>query len=146
IQAYLYRSWQDLQDLARLGANVRLVKGAYAEPASIAFRAKAEVDENYRRLIAFYLTTGNFTAVATHDERIIAFTREQVARNRVPPTRYEFQMLYGIRPGLQRQLVAEGEPVRVYVPFGTDWYPYLMRRLAERPANLAFFLRNVWRR
>ncbi|MFO7245696.1 MAG: proline dehydrogenase family protein [Thermaerobacter sp.] len=146
IQAMLYRSEEDLRGLAAQGANVRLVKGAYAEPPDRAYPRKADVDANYRRLIAYYLQEGRYTAVATHDEAVIDFTRRFVAEHNIPRDRFEFQMLLGIRPDLQRRLAAEGYTVRVYVPYGTDWYPYLMRRLAERPANLGFLLRNLFRR
>ncbi|HEX6989956.1 MAG TPA: proline dehydrogenase family protein [Bacillota bacterium] len=146
IQAMLYRSAEDLEQLAAEQANVRLVKGAYAEPPERAYPKKADVDANFRRLIAFYLNEGGYTAVASHDEAIIEFTKRHVREHAVGRDRFEFQMLHGIRPDLQRQLAAEGYTVRVYVPFGTDWYPYLMRRLAERPANLGFLLRNLFRR
>lgn len=146
IQAMLYRSNEDLQQLAAAGANVRLVKGAYAEPPERAYPKKADVDANYRRLIAYYLDHGPYTAVASHDEAIIEFTRRHAEEHGIDRDRFEFQMLLGIRPDLQRRLAAEGYTVRVYVPYGTDWYPYLMRRLAERPANLGFLLRNLFRR
>lgn len=145
IQAYLYRSWDDLQTLAKMSANVRLVKGAYDEPETIAYKNKRDVDANFQRLIAYYLDSANYTAIATHDERIIDFARNFIARRQIPRHRYEFQFLYGVRPRLQQQLLADGEPVRIYVPFGPDWYPYLMRRLAERPANLIFVLKNLLR-
>lgn len=145
IQAYLYRSEADLAALDDLAPDVRLVKGAYMEPPDIAFPRKADVDANMRRLIARQLRLGFPTAVATHDEVIIRFTQELVKREGIDPSRFEFQMLYGIRPALQRRLAAAGYRVRIYVPFGRDWYPYLMRRLAERPANLLFVIRNLVR-
>lgn len=143
IQAYLYRSPGDLRELAELGMNVRLVKGAYLEPPSVAYSRKADTDEAFRRLIAQHLSAGCYTAVATHDEAIIAFTREFVAQQAIPRSQFEFQMLYGIRPELQRELAGEGYRTRVYVPFGTHWYPYFVRRLAERPANVWFVLANL---
>lgn len=146
IQAYLYRSEADLRALAAMGANVRLCKGAYNEPAGVAFPRKRDVDANYRRLAEFYLLSGNFLAAATHDEALIEHIAAFAAAKGVPRERFEFQMLYGIRPDLQRRLVERGFAVRVYVPFGPEWYAYFMRRLAERPANLAFFLRHAVRR
>jgi proline dehydrogenase len=145
IQAYLYRSLADLESLDALAPNVRLVKGAYDEPRSVAFARRADVDGNFRRLIERQLRRGFPTAVATHDLRIIEFTRETADRLGVPPEGFEFQMLYGIRVGLQRRLRELGHRVRVYVPFGADWYPYLMRRLAERPANVMLVARNLFR-
>lgn len=145
IQAYLYRSEKDLEDLAALGANVRLCKGAYKEPPDRAFPDKAQVDANYLKLAARRLRSGLYTGFATHDERAIAFVKEEARRLGLGRDRFEFQMLYGIRGDLQEQLVREGYRVRVYVPYGTQWYPYFVRRLAERPANVAFVLRNVLR-
>nr|WP_245302140.1 proline dehydrogenase family protein [Symbiobacterium terraclitae] len=143
IQAYLYRSPKDLQELAELGMNVRLVKGAYLEPPSVAYPKKADTDEAFKRLIAQHLSAGCYTAVATHDEAIIAFTKRFVEEHAIPRHQFEFQMLYGIRTELQRQLAGEGYRTRVYVPFGTYWYPYFVRRLAERPANVWFVLANL---
>ncbi|MDI3256820.1 MAG: proline dehydrogenase family protein [Kyrpidia sp.] len=145
IQAYLYRSEQDLRELETLGANVRLVKGAYREPPSLAFPSKRDVDENMKKLIDMHLQSGCYTAVASHDPAILGHTRERVEQWSVPRDRFEFQMLYGIRPDLQRDLVEKGYRVRVYVPYGTDWFAYFMRRLAERPANVWFVLKNVGR-
>lgn len=145
LQAYLYRSESDLSALLPLSPNIRLVKGAYLEPASVAFPKKADVDKNYARLIEISLRDGGFTAIATHDERIIEHAIDFATRNAIRGDRYEFQMLYGVRPQLQLELAHRGYPVRIAVPFGTQWYPYLMRRLAERPANLFFFLRSLWR-
>ncbi|MHB1842646.1 MAG: proline dehydrogenase family protein [Sulfobacillus sp.] len=146
IQAYLRRSEADLRKMAQLAANVRLVKGAYLEAEPVAFAQKADVDRNYQRLVEMHLDAGCFTAVATHDPALIASAQSYAKRHGIGNDRFEFQMLFGIRPDLQRQLVAEGYQVRVYVPFGPDWYPYFMRRLAERPANLGFFVKNLWRR
>ncbi len=146
LQAYLYRTEQDLTDLMPLNPNLRLVKGAYLEPASVAFPKKPAVDENYIRLAERLLAGGGFTAIATHDERIIDHVVTLQKRASIPNDRFEFQMLYGIRPQLQRDLVAQGYQVLVATPYGTDWYRYLMRRLAERPANVLFLARNVLRR
>ncbi|HEU4649232.1 MAG TPA: proline dehydrogenase family protein [Gemmatimonadales bacterium] len=143
IQAMLRRSEQDITDLIALKARVRLCKGAYLEPPAVAFPDKADVDKNYVRLMERLLCDGNYPGLATHDEAIIRHARSVVERNRIASDRYEFQMLYGVRRDLQEQLVKAGYRMRVYVPFGTQWYPYLMRRLAERPANIAFILGNV---
>ena len=136
LQAYLYRSADDLERLLPLEPNLRIVKGAYLEPASVAFSAKRDVDEAYVRLVEKGLLGGANIAVATHDERIISHVRDFAARNEISRDRFEFQMLYGVRPALQRRIAAQGYKVLVATPFGPDWYPYLMRRLAERPANL----------
>ncbi len=141
IQAYLYRSETDLAALDPLRPNVRIVKGAYQEPAAVAYPAKADTDANYRRLLKRQVERGFYTAVATHDPALIAFAQGLAA----DPQAIEFQMLHGIRPGLQRELARAGHRVRVYIPFGTEWYPYLMRRLAERPANLGFVLKSLVR-
>ncbi len=145
LQAYLYRSPSDLDRLLPLEPNVRIVKGAYLEPAEIAHPEKRDVDRAYVRLVERALDGGAHVAVATHDERIIRHVQELTARKGLTRNRFEFQMLYGVRPALQRSLVAQGYKVLVATPFGPDWYPYLMRRLAERPANLLFFLRNLVR-
>jgi proline dehydrogenase len=145
IQAYLYRSRQDIEDLCRRGIRVRLCKGAYLEPASVAFPQKAQVDRNYVELMQLLLDKGAYPAIATHDEKMIAATKSYAAAHNVPRGAFEFQMLYGIRRDLQSQLVKEGYRVRIYVPFGKAWYPYYMRRLAERPANILFILRNLFR-
>ena len=145
LQAYLYRSPSDLERLLPLEPNVRIVKGAYLEPAAIAYPAKRDVDTAYVRLVERALRGGAYVAVATHDERIIRHLQAFAAREGLERDRYEFQMLYGVRPALQRSISAAGYKVRVATPFGPDWYPYLMRRLAERPANLLFFLRNLAR-
>jgi proline dehydrogenase len=146
LQAYLYRSPGDLERLLPLEPNVRIVKGAYLEPVAIAHPEKRVVDRAYVRLVERALEGGAYVAVATHDERIIRHVQAFVARERIAQNRFEFQMLYGVRPALQRSLAAQSYKVLVATPFGPDWYPYLMRRLAERPANLLFFLRNLLRR
>ncbi|MEX2227959.1 MAG: proline dehydrogenase family protein [Dehalococcoidia bacterium] len=149
IQSYLHRSADDVAQLAAEGAPVRLVKGAYREPAEIACQEKQQVDDAFARLTDLYfehLAPGGSLAVATHDARMIRAALRSAETRAIPRDRYEFQFLYGIRTGLQRQLLAQGHRVRVYVPYGEQWYPYLMRRLAERPANLWFFLRNAFRR
>lgn len=145
LQAYLRRSAADLVRLEALDANLRIVKGAYMEPPEVAFERKTEVDENYQRLVAHHLSRGQFTAIATHDAHLIERLKAWIAQENIPNERFEFQMLYGIRPRLAQSLVREGYAVRIYVPFGPDWYPYFMRRLAERPANLAFFIKNLLR-
>lgn len=139
LQAYLRRTRADLERLMPLGGHIRLCKGAYAEPPEIAYPRKAEVDESFARLLGVLMVAETtMPAVATHDERLIGLAKGLAARRRGP---FEFQMLYGVRTPLQRRLVEEGHPLRVYVPYGAEWYPYLTRRLAERPANLLFFLR-----
>jgi proline dehydrogenase len=145
IQAYLYRSEKDIDDLIQIQARVRLCKGAYSEPPDLAFPKKADVDRNYIKLIKKLLLKGNYPAFATHDPRMIEAVKKTAQENRITPDRFEFQMLYGIRRDLQEQLVQEGYNLRIYVPYGTMWYPYFMRRLAERPANLLFFLKNLAR-
>ena len=145
IQSYLRRSADDVADLDRLGIRIRLCKGAYNEPPSVAFATKAEVDRSYAQLMEELLTNGTYPALATHDDRLIARATEFARRNDIDKDRFEFQMLYGIRRDLQERLVAEGWAVRVYVPFGSQWYPYFMRRLAERPANVVFLLRSILR-
>lgn len=143
IQAYLYRSEADIRALNKLGARVRLCKGAYNEPASVAFPAKADTDNNYVKLMQMLLSEGNYPGIATHDERMIEATRSYAAKQGIAPDRFEFQMLYGIRRDLQEQLVREGYRMRVYVPYGEEWYPYMVRRMAERPANLLFVLKGL---
>lgn len=145
LQSYLMRSENDLRGLLALAPNVRLVKGAYLEPPSVAFRSKRDVDANFIRLLELSLRGTGFTAIATHDERIIEHAARFVRDRGIDAQRFEFQMLYGVRPRLQADLLARGYAVRLAVPFGSQWYPYLMRRLAERPANLWFFVRNLWR-
>ena len=145
IQSYLYRSEKDVQDLCAKGIRIRLCKGAYKEPASVAFQAKSDVDANYVKLMKIMLTSGVFHGIATHDEAMIDATIRFAREEKIDPSTFEFQMLYGIRRDLQEKLVKEGWGMRVYVPFGREWYPYFMRRLAERPANVLFFLRNLFR-
>jgi len=145
IQAYLYRSGRDVRALIRLGARVRLCKGAYAEPPSVAYPRKQDVDRSFARLMELLLLLGHFPGIATHDARLIAHAQRFAAQWDIGPDRYEFQMLYGVRRDLQEALVGEGYRLRVYVPFGDAWYPYLTRRLAERPANLLFVLSSLIR-
>jgi proline dehydrogenase len=146
IQSYLRRSENDVEELLREGIRIRLCKGAYQEPAEIAFQAKSEVDANYIKLMKMLLKSGVYHGFATHDERLIREAQAFATREQIPRDAFEFQMLYGIRRDLQRSLVGEGWRMRVYVPFGTEWYPYLMRRLAERPANVVFVAKNLLRR
>ncbi len=146
LQSYLYRSPEDLERLLPLTPNLRIVKGAYLEPDAIAYPQKGDVNAAYARLVERGLRAGAHIAVATHDERIIRGVQAFVEREGVDRERFEFQMLYGVRPALQLSLVAQSHKVLVATPFGPDWYPYLMRRLAERPANVGFFLRNLVRR
>ena len=143
IQAALRRSTDDIAALVRLGARVRLCKGAYLEKPDIAFPDKKDVDAHYVRLMEQLLSAGNYPGIATHDEAIIAHATQFVAQHHLPRDKFEFQMLYGVRRDLQERLAREGYRMRVYIPFGTQWYPYLMRRLAERPANIVFILGNV---
>ncbi len=143
LQSYLRRTEQDVTDLLALGARVRLCKGAYKEPPEIAFPRKRDVDANYVACMERLLERGNYPAIATHDSKLLAHAKAFTRRLGIPPSRFEFQMLYGVRRDLQRALRREGYNLRVYVPFGDQWYPYLMRRLAERPANLAFLLGSV---
>lgn len=150
LQANLRRTEQDLEKLISLGANVRLCKGAYKEPPSLAFPKKREVDANYIKLMELLLSRearakGAYGAIATHDERMIAKAKELAARNGLGPEEFEFQMLLGIRRRLAEELAREGYRVRIYVSYGTAWYPFYMRRLAERPANLLFILRNIFK-
>jgi proline dehydrogenase len=146
LQSYLYRSHDDLQALLPLQPNVRLVKGAYLEPAAIAYPRKLDVDRALVRLIETSLLGGGFTAIATHDRAVIEHAIAIVERHAVPRERFEFQMLYGVREALQAELIARGFAVRLAIPFGSHWYPYLMRRLAERPANVFFFVGSLWRK
>lgn len=143
IQSCLRRSDADIQRLIDMKARVRLCKGAYLEPADVAYPAKSDVDKAYVRLAEKLLEHGNYPGIATHDEVIVSHVRKFAQRNGIAPDRFEFQMLYGVRRDLQVQLVQGGSRMRVYIPFGTQWYPYLMRRLAERPANIAFILGNI---
>jgi proline dehydrogenase len=143
IQAYLHRSKADIEQLVDEGIRVRLCKGAYKEPASVAFPRKADVDAGYVQLSQMLLQSPIYHGLATHDEAMIAAAKSFARQQGIAPGHFEFQMLYGIRRDLQRKLVAEGYNVRVYVPFGREWYPYFMRRLAERPANVFFIAKNL---
>jgi proline dehydrogenase len=145
IQSALRRSERDIEDLIALKARVRLCKGAYLEPPEVAFPDKKDVDQNYVRLMERLLLEGNYPGIATHDDKIIKHARRFQRREEIPSDRFEFQMLYGVRRDLQGRLRQAGYNMRVYIPFGTQWYPYLMRRLAERPANIAFILGNLVR-
>jgi len=145
LQAYLLRTEKDTEELLELGARIRLCKGAYKEPPSVAFQKKADVDANYIRLTKVLLSSSLYHGIATHDENMIAATIQFAKERNLSPDRFEFQMLYGIRRDRQDKLVRDGYRMRVYVPYGRYWYPYFMRRLAERPANVWFVLRNVIR-
>jgi proline dehydrogenase len=143
LQSYLYRTFADVERAVQLKARVRICKGAYKEPETVAYPAKKDVDSNYVRCMHELMQKGNYPGIATHDEAIIREAKRFAKEKNIPSDRYEFQMLYGVRRDLQDKLVREGYRMRVYVPFGTQWYPYLMRRLAERPANVAFITGNV---
>lgn len=144
LQAYLYRTQYDTERLLHQGIRIRLCKGAYKEPANLAFPQKADVDANYVRLMRMMLPSGVFCGIATHDPAMIAATERFAEEQGIERDRFEFQMLYGVQRELQRDLLRRGYGVRVYLPFGTDWYPYFMRRLAERPANVLFLLKNLF--
>jgi proline dehydrogenase len=143
LQSYLYRSASDVEMANKAAARVRLCKGAYKEPATVAYPDKKDVDDSYVRCMKLLLTDGHYPGIATHDEEIVNQTKRFARENDIGNDRFEFQMLYGVRRDLQEKLVKEGHRMRVYVPYGTQWYPYLMRRLAERPANVAFIAGNV---
>jgi len=145
LQSYLFRTFADVERAILLKARVRLCKGAYKEPETVAYPDKKDVDANYIRCMHELMLRGNYPGIATHDEAIIREAKRFAKANDIAPDRYEFQMLYGVRRDLQDQLVREGYRLRVYVPFGTQWYPYLMRRLAERPANVAFLTGSVFK-
>jgi proline dehydrogenase len=145
IQSCLRRSPEDVRRMNRLGARIRLVKGAYSEPRDIAYHRKQDVDQAFVALMEVLLTDGHYPAIATHDPAMIDATLAFAAAKHLPRTAFEFQLLYGLRRDLRRQLVAKGCPVRVYVPFGKEWFPYFMRRLGERPANIAFVLKSLGR-
>ena len=145
LQAALRRSEEDLRRITSAGGRIRLVKGAYTEPASIAYQKKADVDAAYARMMNALIPSGHYPAIATHDDAMIERTRRRAADCGVTPDRFEFQMLYGVRRDLQTRLLAEGYRVRVYIPFGRQWFPYFMRRLGERPANLAFVVKSLLR-
>ena len=146
IQSYLYRSQADITDLLAYGCRIRLCKGAYKEPAEVAFPKKKDVDANFVRLMQMLLTSGFYHGIATHDPAMIAATIRFAAAEQISKDDFEFQMLHGVRTDLQRRLVKDGYRLRIYIPYGRDWFPYFMRRLAERPANVAFFARNLLRR
>ena len=143
LQAALHRSEQDLHRISALGGRIRLVKGAYTEPAGIAYQKKADVDAAFARMMKVLITNGHYPAIATHDDAMIELTRRWAADRGVTPDRFEFQMLYGVRRDLQAMLVKAGYRVRVYIPFGRQWFPYFMRRLGERPANVGFVVRSL---
>lgn len=143
LQAYLYRTEKDLDDINKLQPFLRLVKGAYKESAEVAYPNKKDVDQNYQKLIEKQLLSGNYTAIATHDDRMIEFTKNIVKKHNIQTSQFEFQMLYGMRSETQQALVQEGYQMRVYTPYGREWYGYYMRRLAERPANIAFALKGM---
>jgi proline dehydrogenase len=145
LQSYLYRAYADVEHANLIKARVRICKGAYKEPETVAYPDKKDVDASYVRCMHALLKHGNYPGIATHDEAIIKEAKRFVKENQVATSRFEFQMLFGVRRDLQDQLVREGYRMRVYVPFGTQWYPYLMRRLAERPANVAFLTGNLFR-
>ncbi|MBG9820972.1 proline dehydrogenase [Bacillus safensis] len=146
LQAYLYRTEKDLDDLNELQPFLRLVKGAYKESAEVAYPNKKDVDLNYQKLIEKQLLSGNYTAIATHDDQMIEFTKNIVKKHNIQTSQFEFQMLYGMRSETQQALVKEGYQMRVYTPYGREWYGYYMRRLAERPANIAFALKGMTRK
>jgi proline dehydrogenase len=145
LQAYLYRTEADLDEVLAMGARVRLCKGAYKEPETVAFPEKRDVDANFVKLMQKLLKSGVYHGIATHDERMIAATKDFAAREGISRDAFEFQMLYGVRRDLMLKLAGEGYRVRAYVPYGEYWYPYFMRRLAERPANVWFILKNLWK-
>ncbi|AZV62385.1 MULTISPECIES: proline dehydrogenase family protein [Bacillaceae] len=145
LQAYLFRTEKDLEDLGQYKPFLRLVKGAYKESPEVAFPEKNDVDENYKKLIKQSLLNGNYTAIASHDDKIIEYTKELAKKYDIPNTQFEFQMLYGMRNKTQYELVKQGYKMRVYVPYGLDWYGYFMRRLAERPSNIAFAFKGMVR-
>jgi proline dehydrogenase len=145
LQAYLYRTEKDVDDVLAIGARIRLCKGAYKEPEEVAFPQKSDVDANFVRLMRKLLKSGVYHGIATHDERMIRATKEFAASEGVSGAAFEFQMLYGVRRDLMLKLAREGYQVRTYVPYGEHWYPYFMRRLAERPANVWFVLKNLFK-
>ncbi|EPY14103.1 proline dehydrogenase family protein [Paenibacillus alvei] len=145
IQAYLYKSSEDIEHLNRYKPNLRLVKGAYKESPQVAYPNKVDVDRNFIHIIEQHLANGNYAAIATHDDHIINHVKQIAQTHNIPRTQFEFQMLYGIRTQAQQQLADEGYTMRVYVPYGNDWYGYFMRRLAERPANVGFVLKSMFK-
>ncbi|HEY2907944.1 MAG TPA: proline dehydrogenase family protein [Vicinamibacterales bacterium] len=144
LQSALYRSEKDLERINALGARIRVVKGAYKEPKAVAYQKKADVDASYARMVKTLLVSGHYPAIATHDPAMIDFARQLAADHKIGSDKFEFQMLYGIRRDLQAALHADGYRVRVYIPFGREWFPYFMRRLGERPANVSFVLRGIF--
>jgi proline dehydrogenase len=146
LQSYLYRTFADAEELVKLPARIRICKGAYLEPPEVAFPDKKDVDANYIKVMQLLLASGVYHGIATHDPKMIDATKDFARKENISPKSFEFQMLYGVRRDLQEQLVRDGWGMRVYIPFGAEWYPYLMRRLAERPANAIFILKNVFRR
>ena len=145
LQSYLYRTFEDAQQLLKLPARIRLCKGAYSEPAEVAYPQKKDVDENYLRIMKLLLSSGVYHGIATHDPKMIEATIEFAQKEDIGKKAFEFQMLYGIRRDLQTQLARDGYNLRVYVPYGKHWYPYFMRRLAERPANIWFLMKNMFK-
>ena len=143
VQAYLYRTEKDIEEMLKLGARIRLCKGANKEPESLAFPDKADVDRNYIKLMKMLLPSGIYHGIATHDPNMIEATKRFAIEDSISPDKFEFQMLYGVRRDLQESLIKEGWRVRVYVPYGKFWYPYFMRRLAERPANIWFVMKSM---
>ncbi|MDF2628829.1 MAG: proline dehydrogenase [Symbiobacteriaceae bacterium] len=143
IQSYLYRTKQDIQDLIKMNANLRIVKGAYKEPPNLAFPKKVDVDENYKQVVATLMENGLYTAAATHDEKIIDWLKQFADEKQIDKSRFEIQMLFGVRTSLQEELARQGYKVRCYVPFGRMWYPYFTRRIAERPGNFWFIVKNL---
>jgi proline dehydrogenase len=143
LQAYLYRTLDDLNELIDSHTNLRLVKGAYKESAKVSYPDKKDVDQNFKKMIELQLSSGNYAGIATHDDAIIEYTKHFAEKNQIPREQFEFQLLYGIRNELQKKLVDEGYRVRIYVPYGKDWYGYFMRRLAERPANVGFVIKGI---
>jgi proline dehydrogenase len=145
LQSYLYRTEKDIEELNAYNANLRLVKGAYNEPAEVAFPKKSDVDKSYENMIKTHLLNGNYAGIATHDGEMVDKILRFIDENNIPKSQFEFQMLYGIRSDLQSQLAKKGYKVRVYIPYGVDWFGYFMRRLAERPENVAFVLKNAFK-
>ncbi|QHE53452.1 proline dehydrogenase family protein [Pontibacillus sp. HMF3514] len=144
LQAYLYRTVEDIEELDQYSPNLRLVKGAYKESPKVAFPEKKDTDDNFKKIIKMHLLNGNYTAVATHDDEMIEYTKQLEKEHNISRDQFEFQMLFGIRTERQEELIKEGYRMRVYVPYGDDWYGYFMRRLAERPANVAFVAKGVF--
>ena len=144
LQAYLYRTVEDIEELDQYNPNLRLVKGAYKESPKVAFPEKKDTDDNFKKIIKMHLLNGNYTAVATHDDEMIEYTKQLEKEHNISRDQFEFQMLFGIRTERQEELIKEGYRMRVYVPYGDDWYGYFMRRLAERPANVTFVAKGVF--